>query len=178
MLQLISLRTNTNGVLYVSYLETPLGKIRLIFSDIAMISLQFDDQPCLKQQTTIISDSMYEDHPIRSLAAKCLQMYFNNATLRQISLLLQPHGTAFQQSVWQQLLTIPFGKTLSYQSVAKNLGLPKHVRAVANAVAANPMLILIPCHRVIRSQGEIGGFSAGQQRKQWLLTHESRSKLS
>lgn len=87
---------------------------------------------------------------------------------------LDMHGTAFQQQVWQALRSIPPGQTRSYRQVAQALGQPLAVRAVASACAANPLAVLVPCHRVLRSDGGWGGYRWGLQRKQQLLAHEAR----
>lgn len=87
---------------------------------------------------------------------------------------LAPQGTEFQQSVWRALQKIPFAQTCSYAELANALGQPKAVRAVANAVAANPIGWFIPCHRVIRSNGQIGGFAWGTQLKQQMLDWEQK----
>ncbi|MBM4030185.1 MAG: methylated-DNA--[protein]-cysteine S-methyltransferase [Planctomycetes bacterium] len=81
-------------------------------------------------------------------------------------------GTAFQRRVWRELAKVPFGKTVSYGELARRIGCPGAARAVGQAVGANPIPILIPCHRVIRSDGGLGGFSAGLEIKRWLLRHE------
>jgi methylated-DNA-[protein]-cysteine S-methyltransferase len=83
------------------------------------------------------------------------------------------NGTPFQKLVWEEVSKIPYGKTLSYQQIAKNIRKPSASRAVANAIGKNPIVILIPCHRVIRSNGKIGGYSAGIKTKEALLSHES-----
>jgi len=85
---------------------------------------------------------------------------------------VDPPGTAFQRKVWAALCTIPVGTTWSYAGLAKAIGQPNATRAVANANGKNPVPIVIPCHRVIASDGGLGGFSCGIQRKQWLLQHE------
>lgn len=82
------------------------------------------------------------------------------------------NGSRFQQQVLRQLQRIKPGQTLSYKQVAMQIGRPQSVRAVANAIARNPLMLLIPCHRVITSKGQLGGFAAGVQRKQWLLENE------
>ncbi len=82
-------------------------------------------------------------------------------------------GTAFQRRVWEELQKIPYGQTRSYSEIAQAIGRPKAVRAVARACAANPVLILIPCHRVIRKDGTLGGYSSGIARKRALLMLES-----
>lgn len=85
---------------------------------------------------------------------------------------LAPQGTPFQLRVWQALLDIPYGETRSYRDIAHAIGQPNSVRAVANACGANPISLLIPCHRVIRHNGEIGGYRWGSERKRWLLARE------
>jgi methylated-DNA-[protein]-cysteine S-methyltransferase len=104
-----------------------------------------------------------------------LQEYFNGER-QKFSLKLNPQGTAFQKRVWQELLNIPFGKTMSYLELSKTLGDVKAIRAVANANGKNPLWIVIPCHRVIGSDGSLTGYAGGLHRKQWLLEHESLYK--
>lgn len=89
---------------------------------------------------------------------------------------LNPIGTDFQKQVWKQLEHIPYGKTISYLELSKQLGDVKAIRAVANANGKNPLWIVIPCHRVIGSDGSLTGYAGGLQRKQWLLEHESPHK--
>ena len=89
---------------------------------------------------------------------------------------INPNGTDFQKKVWEELLKIPFGKTASYQEVTNNLGDPKAIRAVANANGKNPLWIVVPCHRVIGSDGFLTGYAGGLWRKKWLLDHENPVK--
>jgi methylated-DNA-[protein]-cysteine S-methyltransferase len=89
---------------------------------------------------------------------------------------VDPPGTAFQRTVWAALVTIPVGSTWSYAQLARAIGKPTATRAVANANGKNPVPIVIPCHRVIASDGGLGGFSSGIHRKQWLLRHEGSLK--
>jgi methylated-DNA-[protein]-cysteine S-methyltransferase len=88
---------------------------------------------------------------------------------------MNPAGTDFQQRVWQELLNIPFGKTMSYLDLSKKLGDVKAIRAVASANGRNPLWIVVPCHRVIGSDGSLTGYAGGLWRKKWLLEHESPS---
>lgn len=90
----------------------------------------------------------------------------------EFQLKLNPKGTEFQQKVWNALLQIPFGKTISYQQLSLQLGDHKAIRAVASANGKNPLWIIIPCHRVIGSNGALTGYAGGLWRKKWLLTHE------
>lgn len=85
---------------------------------------------------------------------------------------LAPTGTAFQQRVWKALREVPFGKTASYGDIARRIGNPKGVRAVGLANGRNPISIVVPCHRVIGSDGSLTGYGGGLDRKQWLLRHE------
>jgi len=104
-----------------------------------------------------------------------LNEYFDGKR-KQFSLKLNPKGTLFQERVWEALLTIPYGKTTSYLELSKQLGDVKAIRAVANANGKNPLWIIVPCHRVIGSDGSLTGYAGGLQRKQWLLEHESPYK--
>jgi methylated-DNA-[protein]-cysteine S-methyltransferase len=92
------------------------------------------------------------------------------------SLKLNPEGTPFQKQVWNELQKIPFGKTISYLELSKRLGDVKAIRAVANANGKNPLWIVVPCHRVIGTDGSLTGYAGGLHRKQWLLEHESLNK--
>lgn len=104
-----------------------------------------------------------------------LNEYFEG-TRKQFSLKLNPKGTDFQQNIWRLLQTIPYGKSLSYLNLSKKFGDVKAIRAVANANGKNPLWIIIPCHRVIGSDGSLTGYAGGLHRKQWLLNHESPVK--
>jgi O-6-methylguanine DNA methyltransferase len=89
---------------------------------------------------------------------------------------MQQSGTDFQQSVWQQLLTIPYGTTISYMQLARQINNPKSIRAVGSANGSNHLPIVVPCHRVIGSNGALTGFGGGIWRKKWLLEHEWKHK--
>ncbi len=103
-----------------------------------------------------------------------LKWLFNEDQLSEDS----QHGTQFQKKVWQALLTIPYGICSSYSDVAEQIGQPTAVRAVANAIGSNPLLMVIPCHRVIRKDGALGGFSAGLSLKKKLLELEKANRSS
>lgn len=104
-----------------------------------------------------------------------LQDYFNG-TRKNFDLNLNPTGTIFQKQVWSELQNIPFGKTITYLELSKRLGDVKAIRAAANANGKNPIWIVVPCHRVIGSDGSLTGYAGGLHRKQWLLEHESPNK--
>ena len=100
-----------------------------------------------------------------------LQEYFEGKR-QDFEFKLNPKGTNFQQKVWQELLNIPYGKTMSYLDLSKKLGDVKAIRAVASANGKNPLWIVVPCHRVIGSDGSLTGYAGGLWRKKWLLEHE------
>ncbi|WP_159255311.1 methylated-DNA--[protein]-cysteine S-methyltransferase [Tenacibaculum maritimum] len=104
-----------------------------------------------------------------------LDEYFKGKRI-QFNLKLNPQGTSFQQRVWKELLNIPYNKTKSYLEQAKSLGDIKAIRAVASANGKNPIWIIIPCHRVIGSDGSLTGYAGGIWRKKWLLAHENPVK--
>jgi methylated-DNA-[protein]-cysteine S-methyltransferase len=108
-------------------------------------------------------------------AIEQLQQYFAGE-LKEFHLKLNPQGTAFQKKVWQALQKIPFGRTASYMELAKELGDPLAIRAVAAANGKNPLWIFVPCHRVIGSDGSLTGYAGGLWRKKWLLDHEQPFK--
>lgn len=104
--------------------------------------------------------------------SKTIQSYFAGELHAIDSLPVQPAGTPFQQEVWQALRQIPCGTTISYAQLAEQIGRPKAVRAVGLANGSNPIPIVVPCHRVIGSDGSLTGYGGGMDRKRWLLQHE------
>ena len=104
--------------------------------------------------------------------AQALVDYFAGKPVDFESLPLDLQGSPFHLRVWQELRKIPPGETVSYQELARRLGNPKAARAVGQACGANPIPLIVPCHRVIASSGALGGFSSGLSRKRWLLEHE------
>lgn len=105
-------------------------------------------------------------------AAEQLQKYFQGE-LQEFDLELNPQGTDFQKKVWNKLLEIPYGKTTSYLELSRKLGDEKAIRAVASANGKNPLWIIVPCHRVIGSDGSLTGYAGGLHRKKWLLELEN-----
>ena len=113
--------------------------------------------------------------PVLQNAVTQLQEYFGGKRTH-FDFQLNPVGTEFQQKVWKGLCEIPFGKTMSYLELAKQLGDVKAIRAVASANGKNPLWIVVPCHRVIGTDGSLTGYAGGLWRKKWLLEHENPSK--
>ncbi len=148
-------------MIHHAYFHSPLGFIELQSDGEGLASVRFVEAP---RHAHVLS-------PVLHAAIHQLTEYFSGER-RQFDLPLQVQGTSFQQSVWRQLCAIPFGETLTYREVAIALGKPEAIRAVGAAIAANPILIVVPCHRVIASSGKLGGYSGGLWRKAWLLRHE------
>lgn len=118
-----------------------------------------------------VSEDEHSEHLLLLQLEQELNEYFSKKR-QTFTVPLSTSGTPFQKGVWETLLKIPYGTTLSYAQEAKLFGNPKATRAVANANSKNPISILIPCHRVIASDGTIGGYSGGVWRKEFLLSHE------
>lgn len=118
--------------------------------------------------TTITSDV---DGQLLSEACRQLREYFAHER-QEFQLPLSMHGTLFQQSAWKAMLTIPYGQTISYAEEALRAGRPTALRAIGNANGSNPLAIIVPCHRVIASNGQLGGYSSGLDRKRFLLRLE------
>lgn len=147
-------------------IDSPLGLMKLTASELGLHSILFLDT----------EESLSEKIPMPLLeTVKQLQEYFEKERT-DFDLPLSPTGTDFQKQVWSELLNIPYGKTISYQQMANQLGNPKVIRAAASANGKNPIPIIIPCHRVIGSDGSLTGYASGLHRKKWLLEHESASK--
>ena len=109
-------------------------------------------------------------------AARCwLDAYFAGSP-EKITFPLSPVGTAFQKQVWEKLLTIPYSKITTYGTIAKQLGGKMSAQAVGQAVGKNPISIIIPCHRVVGSRGQLTGYAGGIENKKWLLRHEEETK--
>lgn len=146
---------------YYAYIESPIGLVEIGSDGEAIISLYFVDAPR--------PDAV--NHPLAEEAARQVAAYF--AGERQVfDLPLKLEGTAFQRRVWNHLTTIPYGRTTTYQEIADALGNPRAVRAVGAANGQNPISIIVPCHRVIGSDGKLVGYGGGLWRKEWLLRHE------
>jgi len=142
---------------------SPLGTLEARFSEKGLVRLEFSHRTPKAAQ---VGHKMVEQFR-RELAA-----YFRGGANRFGTPLDLGSATPFAQRVWAELRRIPFGTTVSYAELARRVGSPRAARAVGQAVGANPIPILIPCHRVIRSDGGLGGFSAGPEIKKWLLRHE------
>ena len=142
--------------------HSPTGYLDIRATTEAVISMSF----CTEKPVAGFNPNPFLEDVIRQLDA-----YFSG-DLYDFDIQLEPSGTPFQQKIWTLLREIPYGKTESYLALAERTGNRKSIRAVARANAANPIAILIPCHRVIGSDGSLTGYAGGLERKRWLLEHE------
>jgi methylated-DNA-[protein]-cysteine S-methyltransferase len=113
----------------------------------------------------------FESNTIVGKAISQVGEYFDSKR-RKFEVDISFTGTKFQEQVWQQLLTMPHGRLSSYQDIANAIGRPKAVRAVGGATGRNPISIIVPCHRIVGSNGKLTGYGGGLWRKEWLLKHE------
>lgn len=152
---------------------SPLGTLLLAASAQGLALAWFDDQNGLPPELQGHDTHTAPEHPVLRHAAHQLKEYFDG-TRQTFELPLDlGSGTAFQQAVWQALLHIPFGHTCCYADVATRIGKPSAVRAVGAAVGANPLGIIVPCHRVIGADGSLTGYAGGLERKTYLLQLEN-----
>jgi methylated-DNA-[protein]-cysteine S-methyltransferase len=149
-----------------AYLTTPLGTAKVEGDAAGVRSIVVLDT--VEKQSDIIPECLQE-------VAYQLQEYFEGSRTA-FDLVLNPEGTDFQKRVWRALMEIPHGTTLSYLQLSKKLGDANAIRAVAAANGKNPLWIVVPCHRVIGSDGSLTGYAGGLHRKKWLLEHESPAK--
>ncbi len=155
-----------------SSLDSPLGEIRISASTTGITAIWFPDQRHLPNPAALERWQAVDDHPLLNTAKHQLKAYFSGrATAFDLPLDLST-GTAFQQAVWGSLLTIPAGSSRSYRGVAEHIQRPRAVRAVGGAVGHNPISIVVPCHRVLGTDGSLTGYSGGLERKVELLRLE------
>lgn len=152
---------------YTVYLETPLGIATVTGDDQGLSSVSVSKESSEKPSVDI-------PEPLKEAFFQLTEYFEGKRT--SFDLKLNPEGTDFQKKVWNELLTIPFGKTATYMDMAKRLGDPKCIRAAASANGKNPLWIIVPCHRVIGSDGSLTGYAGGLWRKKWLLEHENPVK--
>ncbi len=145
-----------------AYIQTPIGVALLEGDANGLAAITVSDTKIPSGTIPhVLEDAVYQ-----------LQEYFEGKR-QAFDLVLNPEGTPFQKQVWEKLLEVPFGKTISYLELSKQLGNVKAIRAVAAANGKNPLWIVIPCHRIIGSNGDLTGYAGGLHRKKWLLEHES-----
>jgi len=161
----------------VDHIETPTGRMRVVTDDEERLrAVDWDD--CETRMYDLLrryygpDAATLRDVPHRSHAAHALIAYFEGEFDAIADLATETNGTPFQRSVWSALRRIPAGRTMSYGALAAAIGAPKAIRAVGLANGANPIAIVVPCHRVIGANASLTGYGGGLHRKRWLLAHE------
>ena len=157
-------------IVQITYQKTPIGIAKIIGDKNGI------------QSVSVLDDDTVSEEDLKKSVPECLQEcvfqldeYFKGKR-ESFNLTVNPQGTKFQIKVWKSLLKIKYGKTTNYLAQSKSLGDVKAIRAVATANGKNPLWIVIPCHRVIGSDGSLTGYAGGIWRKQWLLNHENPVK--
>jgi AraC family transcriptional regulator of adaptative response/methylated-DNA-[protein]-cysteine methyltransferase len=170
-----SITSNANGVIRFAFGESSVGSILVAKSGQGVCAILLGDDRLdlakelrrrFPQSTLVEGPEDLQDHVAEVIA-------FVDTPAKDLDLPLDLRGTAFQRRVWQALRDIPTGKTASYTEVAELIGLPKSARAVAQACAANPIALAVPCHRVVRNDGALSGYRWGVERKRVLLEREA-----
>jgi methylated-DNA-[protein]-cysteine S-methyltransferase len=145
----------------IGYYQSPVGDLVITSEDDGITSVLFSPESRQEERlTSVIEQCILE-----------LEEYFLKGR-KFFTVELKPRGTQFQQKVWNELLTIPFGKTISYEALAIRIGDINAIRAVGLANGQNPISIIVPCHRVIGKNGDLTGYAGGIENKEWLLYHE------
>ena len=161
-----------SATIYCISIPTPLGHLFATATENTLTGLYFDGQKYFPEKlpTPTAANAL-----LKKLQQEIEEYFAGERT--QFSAGLQPHGTPFQQCVWNALLKIPSGKTLTYGEIAAQLGQPTATRAVASAIGRNPISVLIPCHRVIGKDGSLTGYAGGVERKAALLRLEQQDNF-
>ena len=173
-------KSQSRQLITITRLLTPLGPMLAGATDDGICLLEFTDRRMLETQLKRLkkylkSETLPGQHPLFETLDQQLKEYFEGKR-KTFDLPLSTPGTVFQNNVWQALQSIPYGTTRSYAEQARSIGNPKAVRAVARANGDNRLAIIIPCHRVIGSDGKLTGYGGGLWRKEWLLAHEKKNK--
>lgn len=161
--------------IYHTDIHSPIGTLSLFSSEQGLKKVcwdkDFSETPFARWFPGYSEIIWHTAHPLLERVSSQLGAYFKKE-LTSFTIAFDLDGTSFQQEVWKSLQKIPYGHTTSYQQLAISVDRPNAVRAVGNATGQNPLPIIIPCHRVILKNGNIGGYSSGIQIKDWLLAHE------
>jgi methylated-DNA-[protein]-cysteine S-methyltransferase len=157
---------------YTAFYESPIGTIEIQGTEARVSGLNFVD---IKDETTARQMMGTPPGPVAEALAQ-LEGYFHGDR-KEFTVKLDLQGTPFQQKVWARLIRVPFGKTTSYKALATAVGNPASTRAVGGANHRNPVSIIVPCHRVVGSDGRLPGYGGGLWRKDWLLRHEGHDRL-
>ena len=160
-------------IMYIQYYDSPLGKILLAADEIGLIGVWFENQ---KYYADGLIDPVEKETAVLKETKEWLNLYFSG---KEPKVLPKMHliGTKFQSKVWQLLLKIPYGKTMTYKDIARMISPSMSAQAVGSAVGHNKISILIPCHRVIGSNNNLTGYAGGIERKEKLLKFEKKNEV-
>jgi methylated-DNA-[protein]-cysteine S-methyltransferase len=162
-----TLQSHASAAVYYDTVRAPFGELLLLADRESITELHLDTADALPARGA----DWRKGAPVLRRARAQLEAYFAGE-LRTFDLPLALRGTEFQRRVWKALCEIPYGAAISYAELARRVGSPRGFRAVGQANGANPVGIIVPCHRVIASDTKLGGYSGGLDRKRWLLAHE------
>jgi methylated-DNA-[protein]-cysteine S-methyltransferase len=162
---------NTETIFY-SEADSPLGQLLYVASEHGLRGIYFEQHKHFRGKGVWTNAP---EHPVLQQAMREMQEFFDGKR-EQFDVPLDLQGTPFQQAVWQALMRIPFGDTISYGEHAQRVGKPDAARAVGAAIGRNPVSIIVPCHRVVAGNGNITGYAGGLERKRALLAFETRQQ--
>ncbi len=162
------------GMIHTAQYNSPLGRITIASNEHHLIGLWFDGQKHFGS-TLYKPYEISDDNTVIEATKRWLDCYFSGE-IPDFTPPIELQGTEFQHRVWHELLSIPYGNTLSYQQIAKRISPTMSAQAIGNAVSRNPISIIIPCHRVLSSNGSLAGYAGGLERKRELLRIESQRK--
>ena len=158
---------------YISHYDSPLGAMTMASDGFSLIGLWFDGQKCFA--STLDKDcEERDDLPIFEETRRWLDLYFAGK-VPDFTPTLSMRASDFRRRVWEVLLEIPYGQTITYGEIAQRIGKPGSAQAVGGAVGHNPISLIIPCHRVVGSDGSLTGYAGGIDRKQWLIKKEQET---
>ncbi|MDR6562767.1 MULTISPECIES: methylated-DNA--[protein]-cysteine S-methyltransferase [unclassified Arcicella] len=156
--------------IFTKYIDSPLGQLEVSATETYLTSILFVEtqkKPSPRKEATLYVPAIIETYQQQ------IQEYFDG-TRKDFDIPFQHEGTDFQKSVWEKLVTIPYGKTISYLELSRRIGNEKAIRAVGTTNGANKFNIIVPCHRVIGANGSLVGYGGDLWRKKWLLEHEAK----
>ncbi len=149
--------------MFRTVIGSPLGPVEIRTDGQFVISVTYQDHEGITDELPC---------PVLKMAVAQLREYFTGKR-KEFDIPVRPSGSVFEGKVWEQIMEIPYGVTISYGTLAKRIGMPRSARAVGRANGRNPVAIIIPCHRVVGANGSLTGYSGGLWRKEWLIRHEA-----
>jgi methylated-DNA-[protein]-cysteine S-methyltransferase len=165
-----SMEIPSDSKVFKTYYRSEAGILEITGTPEGVLSVNFLKKPVRLEESSPLPP------PLKDCVEQLDEYFKGERTTFFLKLILK--GTEFQKKVWRRLLKIPFGKTISYKTVAEDIGHPKAVRAVGAANGQNNISIIIPCHRVLGHNGKLVGYGGGLWRKEWLLRHEQKARRS